>query len=553
MDSLSVRLVKNSVVYPTIRVASRPGTLLMGVYDGDDEYVDGTVLNRRSGEQGAPVPRDLFPVVTDSDAPEAIYAGPLYVHFGHFLLESLARAWYASQVPGALLVWAGQHDWQGFELSPWQQEILDVLLIRNPTRIIADPTRFELLHVPDIGYRYDDSFHPEHARFLGRYDGPAQLQGHRLWLSRSQLTTDVRDLNSEPTERRLAAAGWTIAHPEGLTIRRQLDQLARAEIVAGEEGSAFHLSILLKDLSSKKFRILRRHGHEHRSMHTIGNARQLDQRFYSLKRETVLRAEGRVVSKITPNASEILDILDVPVPSVRDAGPASAVDRRLARVLADLAPRCFLDVGAASPHLVVESTAPTRVAVSPRFEFDPRTFARSGVDFYELDLERYAELFHGDRGRFDAIRLTGAHLNELMASFVVSKALADEGATWILGLGPLAARAALAIRLTHPGFTAGRLVVGRRIVYVAKRVSTEPVDAADVGHMSPAELRRRTRWLPLTGWLPPTRSGVRSLVGKGLEATLGKERTSKIGRLERRMRRRWAAVVGRRSSPPPSR
>ena len=54
MDPLSVRLIKNSVVYPTIRVASHPGKLLMGVYD-DGNYVDDTALNRRSGEQGAPV------------------------------------------------------------------------------------------------------------------------------------------------------------------------------------------------------------------------------------------------------------------------------------------------------------------------------------------------------------------------------------------------------------------------------------------------------------------------------------------------------------------
>ena len=113
MDSLSARLIKNTVVYPTIRVASHPGKLLMGVYDKDGNYVDDTALNRRSGEQGAPVPRDLFPVAADADAPEAIYAGTLYFHFGHFLLESLARAWYAHRYPDVPFVWAGQHTWQG--------------------------------------------------------------------------------------------------------------------------------------------------------------------------------------------------------------------------------------------------------------------------------------------------------------------------------------------------------------------------------------------------------------------------------------------------------
>ena len=496
MGTLAVRLIKNSVVYPTIRVASHPGKLLMGVYDENEEYVEDTVLERRSGEQGAPVPRDLFPVVTDSDAPEAIYAGPLYIHFGHFLLESLARAWYTSQHPDVPFVWAGAHTWQGLELRKWQLEILDILEIKNPTMIIADPARFELLHVPDIGYRYDDRFHPEHAEFLGRYEGPAQVRNRRLWLSRSKIGGTVRDLNSEPIERRLAHAGWTIAHPERLSIREQLDHLAGAEIVAGEEGSAFHALILLKDVSSKKFRIIRRHGPEHPNMHTIGDARQVDQSFYSLEREWVLRAQGRVVSKLTPNSSEILDILNVVVPAAPDPATAPPDDAILERVLATFEPRSFLDVGARSPHLIVGSTAPTRVAVSQSFEFDPRSYAASGIDFFELGLTRYANLYHEDRDPFDVIRITGSEFATVMAAFRVSRRLAHEGTTWILGSGDLAARAALAIRKTYPGFTAGRLFGQRATVYVAQRVPGEPRNEAEVGKLSAEEVTRRIRWVP---------------------------------------------------------
>jgi hypothetical protein len=489
-------MIKNSVVYPTIRVASHPGKLLMGVYDENQEYVEDTVLNRRSGEQGAPVPRDLFPHVTDSDAPEAIYAGTLYVHFGHFLLESLARAWYAREHPDVPFVWAGSHIWQGMELLPWQAEILDILQITNPTRIIADPARFEVLHIPDIGYRYDDRFHPEHAAFLGRYEGPEPVRHRRLWLSRSKTGGKVRDLNAEPTERRLAHAGWVIAHPETLSVREQLDHLARAEVVAGEEGSAFHALILLKDVSAKKFHIIRRYGPEHRNMHTIGDARQVDQSFHSLEREWVLRAEGRVVSKLTPNSSEVLDLLGVPVPGAPDPAAAPREEAVLERVLATYQPHRFLDVGARSPHLVVGSTAPIRVSVSQSFQFDPRTYATSGIDFYELGLTRYANLYHGDRGEFDVIRVAGDEFENVMAAFRVSRRVAHQGTTWILGCGEVAARAALAIRTTHPGFTARRLFVQRRTVYVAHRVPDEPRNEADVAELPADEVRRRIRWLP---------------------------------------------------------
>ena len=129
-------------------------------------------------------------------------------------------------------------------------------------------------------------------------------------------------------------------------------------------------------------------------------------------------------------------------------------------------------------------------------DFDPRTYAASGIDFYDLELQQYADLFHEGGGRFDVIRITGSEFEEVTASFRVSKRLAHQGTTWILGSGDVAARAALAIRMTHPGFTARRLFVQRTTVYVAQRVPGEPVDEAGVGTLSAAEVKRRVRWLP---------------------------------------------------------
>ena len=501
---LSARVIDAAVMYPTIRIDSHPGKLLMGVFDGSGDYVDDTVLDRRSGEKGAPIPRDLFPTITDADPPEAIYLGPLYFHYGHFLLESLARTWYASRFPELPLVWAGAHNWQQQRLQQWQLDILELLGITNPARIVADPTRFERLHVPDIGFRYDDRFHPEHAAFLGRYEGPPQVNGHRMWLSRSKIGSNVRDLNASTTERRLAHAGWTIAHPETLSIQQQLDLLARAEVVAGEEGSAFHTLILLKDISAKKFQVFRRHGSEHGTMRTIGDARQVDQTFHTLQRERVLQANGRVVSKLNPNSSEILDVLQVPVPPAAFAGATD--DPAPGLVIDSLEPRSLLEVSPAAPVAGTGSTATNRVAVWPHFTFDPRSYADTGIDFYELSLEEYVERFHEDGTPFDVIRLDRAGVRDVMSSFRASKRLGDADTTWILGTGEDAARCALAVRLLHPGYTARRILVQRTAVYVVRRDASEPADDAAVAKLPSAEVRRRTRWLPVSRLRPANRT-----------------------------------------------
>ena len=102
-----------------------------------------------------------------------------------------------------------------------------------------------------------------------------------------------------------------------------------------------------------------------------------------------------------------------------------------------------------------------------------------------------------DRGQFDVIRIAGSEFARVMAAFRVSRRLAHEGTTWILGSGDLAARAALAIRMTYPGFTAKRLFLQRTTVYVAQRLPGEPGNEADVAQLSAGEVRACIRWLPL--------------------------------------------------------
>ncbi len=492
---LGVRFVEDAVVNPTIRVASRPGELLMGVRDASGAYVEGTALERRSGEQGAPVPPGLFPAPVEAAEPEAVYAGTLYFHFGHFLLESLARAWYAVGHPELPLVWAGQHDWQDAGLRPWQSEVLDVLGLPNPVRVVTDPTRYPRLHVPDVGYRYDDRFHPQHAAFLGRYAGPAQEPGRRLWLSRSGIGTDVRDLGAAALERRLAAAGWVVRHPEALGVREQLDELCRAEVVAGEEGSAFHTLVLLRDLGTKRFHILRRRGPEHRNLHTVGAARGVDQTFHTLRQPVLLRAQGREVSKLSPSSAEVLDVLDVALPDPGSSARGADVDRVLAETIAALAPARLIQVGGRSAALVLTSEATSRVVVSTALDADPRVLARSGLAVHELGLEPYADVFHRDAPAFDVVHLAAPTFEEVMADFRTSLRLAGPRTTWLLGTGPLAARCAVAVAVVHPGYAGKRCLVRGRAVHVAVRAVGEPRDDAAVAALDDAEVRRRARRL----------------------------------------------------------
>ncbi|MBY0687204.1 glycosyltransferase family 61 protein [Microbacterium marinilacus] len=430
MDRLATRLVTSAVVYPVVTRDDRPDELLMGVFDGDGEYVDRTATDRRSGLRGSPIPQDLLPEIDDGDVPEAVYAGDLHMHYGHFLLESLARLWYAAEHPELPIVWTAAHSWGDDEsFRPWQREILDILGLTNPVRFVTRPTRFAALHVPDIGYRYDDWIHPDHARFLARHVGPPREPGRRIWLSRSAIDSDVRDVSAEAAERHLRAAGWFVIHPERLSVREQLDHLSRAEVIAGEEGSAFHGVLLLAELEGRRLRVIRRRGPEHRNFRTIGEARGLEQDFHSLAGERILRAEGREVTKVNRSAAALLDALDEPpaLPS-----PPRPGDRAAAAVARSRGVSRLLVVGARTAYPAATSGARTALVVSTRLEEDPRAYRSLAGRVDELPFAQYAELFVTEPQPYELIRVCGDDASAVVRDVDDTAAFSDEGTVWLL-------------------------------------------------------------------------------------------------------------------------
>jgi hypothetical protein len=486
---LGSRSVDDATVYPTMRVPDVPGRLLMGVYDSVGEVVPGSLLDRRSGERGAPVGAERFDGASVSVQDEGIYCGVLYNHYGHFLLESIARLWFAGEHPTAPLIWAGASRWPaGTTLKPWQQEMLDILGVTNPRIVATEPTQVGRLYVPDIGYRYDDWFHPQHAAFLAAYEGPPQEESVRVWLSRSRIAKHVRDLNASALERRLEAAGWTVSHPETQSVREQLDTMARAAVVAGEEGSAFHTLMLLTDVRGKAFHIMRRLGPEHRNMHTVGDARDVSQTFHTLHNEIVVKASGRYVTKISASPSEVLDILEVPRaqdgPRSADVGAADVVDRLAGTVGAT----SYLEVSVTDGSAVPDCTVPRRTAVASTLPFDPRTYETQDCRLFEMPVAQFVACVD-DPGRYGLIRVAAPTVSAGLRDLLDTQVVAHRGTVWVVDLPPEVGGADRLLRLWReltPSFALRTFEHAGEQYAIGWRRATE---GADVGPLDLAPSR----------------------------------------------------------------
>jgi capsular polysaccharide biosynthesis protein len=234
----------------------------MGVYDPSGDCIEETLIRRRfsKGKErqiGVRAPPSSSSIYHDINA---IYAGPLLNHFGHFLLEGLARIWFARRHPEIPIVWscpsAEQLDPSRPAMTKWQNEILALLGVNNPRILVQSPARFKSLHIPEVGYVIQDYFHPEHMGALA-VTPHTPKRGHNVWLSRSKLN-QFQNLSIAGFEQSLVHLGWTIIYPETLAIAEQMSHLASAERVAGEEGSALHSLIFLKTSPDLRVDIFRR-------------------------------------------------------------------------------------------------------------------------------------------------------------------------------------------------------------------------------------------------------------------------------------------------------
>lgn len=179
---------------------------------------------------------------------EGLFMGYLSAHYGHFLLESLCRAWASdlAEYRELPLVWVLLHPQMEGELTKWQRVVFDFYGILDRIRLVRHSTHFGRLRVPDEGYRIKCHFDSVHAEFLGKYPEQEPRPGKKVWLSRSGLKK--RNVgNEEALEAMLVARGWTIVHPQKLRWVDQLAMFADCEHLAGFAGSALHTVIALRE------------------------------------------------------------------------------------------------------------------------------------------------------------------------------------------------------------------------------------------------------------------------------------------------------------------
>lgn len=222
------------------------GVFVGGVRSDDDAPAPYAQVRRHDLGQvvsppGAEVASPSAPAIR-----EAVFGGVLFGGYGHVLLESLNRLWYASERPDLDILFAGlpgHGDSAAWRLLKTLADLLGV----DPGRLklIVDPVRVARLHVPqpglELGLRtslpYVDFFRAALRAKVADTPGRERV----AYVSRSRLKGAVRRAYGETAlDEAFAASGDAVYWPETLTLEEQVRAFNAHAAYVGLIGSHLH-------------------------------------------------------------------------------------------------------------------------------------------------------------------------------------------------------------------------------------------------------------------------------------------------------------------------
>lgn len=290
-DEARVEVVENAFLSPLsqgpLRTFEQPTRYIRGaVYDGAGDLV---IASQKVGGLGRHpwVPADPARVDVDPRAPllqgRWLYGGHWIQHFGHFLIETLTTLWPEEpDVEGLVfhqyLRTAREEPWMLRFLELAGRGGLPITIVRR-----RRGRRVEELVVPSRTVVANGWGHPQAREVWDRMALPFRDEGtsRRVYLSRTSFSEKVRRETPKKArstlerdqglDRLFAGAGFDVVEPQHLSIDDQIRLMTGAEVVAGNSGSALHLTAF----APRGARVLEI-GDERNPHHAIGLQRVID-------------------------------------------------------------------------------------------------------------------------------------------------------------------------------------------------------------------------------------------------------------------------------------
>lgn len=279
---LQVATVHRGVVHPLARAASGKAEDHQwgGVTDAQFNFIALSATERTQARRlNTPTPpwyvganpdtRPEAVVYVDEDV---VFLGPLSKHYGHFILEGLARLWF-------FLDETNQRRFKAVYIAePGIDRFNDLFSLfgLNPANLlrIDRPTAFRSVVVPEQSMRIQDRCHPLYKATVDRIMARVPAGPHRKVYFSKEMRGNYRGIGEKPMEEVFQRNGYELFYPERLSMLDTLSVLKGADSFAASSGTNAHNAIFLRD--GAQCICLNRSPHVHPIQTMIDRLRDLD-------------------------------------------------------------------------------------------------------------------------------------------------------------------------------------------------------------------------------------------------------------------------------------
>ena len=260
-----IALIEGALVVPPAKGLGNQSVQRSGVLTPEGKLVEEGVTWRGLN------PVTVAPAMPTGEIAELkgtwMFLGPLFGHFGHFLVESICRIWafdgLRDKIDGVIYVPKFQN--RPDHVANVYRPFLQALGVTAPMLNLEDPTRVERLYVPAQGFGMFQMIEgaPEYRDFVRRFAGKTiEPKGaEKIYISRSALPA-IRGsvLGEKKLEAWLEAEGYETFHPQKHKHDVQIAAYRAARQIVGVDCSPLHLLALVGDKDQKTGIVARRDG-----------------------------------------------------------------------------------------------------------------------------------------------------------------------------------------------------------------------------------------------------------------------------------------------------
>lgn len=280
-DELAVVEVNHGIVHP-LQISATGQTencQYGGVTDANLNFVELSATARVAGRDfSSVIPMWYVGASPDTNVAdielideEVVFLGPFSKHYGHFILEGLARLWFFLD--------SNHLKYKAVYLSePGPDRFNDLFAFfglppENLIRI-SKPTAFRKVIVPEQSMRIQDSYHQNYKETIDRIKSRVPPEKYKKVYFSKEMRFNNRGIGEKPIEQVFVQNGYQIFYPERLSMLETLSILKGCESFAASSGTNAHNAIFLNDNANSI--CLNRSPHVHYIQTMIDRMKTLD-------------------------------------------------------------------------------------------------------------------------------------------------------------------------------------------------------------------------------------------------------------------------------------